>query len=146
MAHVASSIVIYRPIEDVFHFVHDFSAYPRWQHGVKEAKIVSKGPLGIGTQVVETRQLFGRTMRVSWEVTEFQPPYRRGFRMEGPLPSTGIMTFEPTPQGTRMQIQVDLNGRGLRKLLAPFLVQSIQHQNATDFANLKKLLETTSGG
>ena len=142
MIQVVSSIIIRRPIEDVFHFVNDFAAYPQWQHGVKEAKIVSDGPLGKGTQVVETRQFFGRPMQVSWEVTEFQPPYRRGFRMEGPLPSTGVMTFEATSQGTHMQIQVDMNGRGLLKFFMPLLVRNIQRQNATDFATLKKVLET----
>ena len=94
MTEVISSVIIHRPIEDVFNFANDFSAYPQWQHGVKEVKIVSSGPLGKGTQVVETRQLFGRTMHVSWEVTEFHPPYQRGFQIAGPLSSTGMMSFE----------------------------------------------------
>lgn len=141
MVQVLSSIIIHRPLEDVFNFVNDFAAYPQWQHGVKEVKIVSQGPLGRGTQVVETRQFFGRTMHVSSVVTEFQPPYTRGFQMKGPFPSTGSMTFESCLEGTRLQIQMEMNGRGLFKFLVPLLGQTIQRQNATDFATLKKLLE-----
>ncbi len=40
MAQIVSSIVIQRPVEDVFAFVNNFAAYPQWQSGVIAARIV----------------------------------------------------------------------------------------------------------
>lgn len=144
MTQVVSSIVIRRPVEDVFAFVNNFAAYPQWQSGVIAARIVSDGPLSSGSRIAETRRLFGRTTDMTWEVTAFQPPYIRGFKMEGAFSSTGVMTWEAVPEGTRLQVEVKTQAQGFLKLLEPLLIRMIQRQNVTDFAALKKLLEANS--
>ncbi|MBA2677620.1 MAG: SRPBCC family protein [Ktedonobacteraceae bacterium] len=90
----------------------DFAAYPQWQSSVIAARIVSDGPLARGSRIAETRRFFGRTTDIIWEVTTFQPPHTRGFKMGGAFPSTGVMTWETVPEGTRLQTAVTMHARG----------------------------------
>ncbi len=144
MAQIVSSVVIHRSVEDVFAFVNNFAAYSQWQSGVIAARMVSDGPLGSGSRIAETRRFFGRTTDMIWEVTTFQPPHTRGFKMEGAFPSTGVMTWESVPEGTRLRVEVTTKARGVLKLLEPLLARTVRQQNAKDFATLKQLLESNA--
>jgi uncharacterized protein YndB with AHSA1/START domain len=48
MIKIESSVVINRPVEDVFAYTTDFSRYTEWIPEVKESKKTSADPVGVG--------------------------------------------------------------------------------------------------
>ena len=60
MAQFKTSLVIHRPVEEVFTFVSNYQNSPRWVSGALQHTKVSAGPIGVGTVIRTT----GRTMGV----------------------------------------------------------------------------------
>ena len=48
MIKVEKSILIHRPIQEVFDFVGDLQNGPQWQSALLEAKPTTEGELGVG--------------------------------------------------------------------------------------------------
>jgi uncharacterized protein YndB with AHSA1/START domain len=46
MVKIVASVLIDRPVEEVWKFVMDLSKLPKWNTGILEAKQTSAGPLG----------------------------------------------------------------------------------------------------
>ncbi len=44
------TIIIHRPLEDVFRFVAQGENGSKWNSAVKEVKQISEGPVGVGTR------------------------------------------------------------------------------------------------
>jgi hypothetical protein len=62
---VQHSIVINRPIEQVFAFVTNLAENERrWQPEIEVLQFTSAGPMGVGTTFREARRTFGR--RYEW--------------------------------------------------------------------------------
>ena len=48
MATLENTVMIRRPIEEVFGFLADFENIPRWNYAIVETHKVSQGPIGVG--------------------------------------------------------------------------------------------------
>ena len=79
--HVHDSVVIARPVEQVFAFVADHQNLPAWTIGVKNSERLTDGPPANGSRYRVVGTLLGRTIQSSYQVTAFEPG--RGF--EGTL-------------------------------------------------------------
>jgi hypothetical protein len=55
MSKIERSIVIGRPIDVVFRFVHDPANDASWQTTLIESTKVDESPVGVGTQIQERR-------------------------------------------------------------------------------------------
>ncbi len=73
MITIEQSVVINRPIEEVFEFVADQSKLPLWQSGVLESGVTSEGPMGVGTTYRYTFQLLGRGPKQISRLTVINP-------------------------------------------------------------------------
>jgi uncharacterized protein YndB with AHSA1/START domain len=51
MARVEHSVVIDRPVEDVFRYVTTYERHPEWCTETEEAGATSEGPTGVGNLV-----------------------------------------------------------------------------------------------
>jgi uncharacterized protein YndB with AHSA1/START domain len=54
MAVVERSMLINRPVEDVFQFVADFENYPKWNHSMLECKRTTEGSTYISLNDLES--------------------------------------------------------------------------------------------
>ena len=72
MISVEHSVVIDRPIHEVFAFIANVENNPQWQQSVLETRKTSPGPVGVGSTGIEVRQFMGRRMELSFEVTEYE--------------------------------------------------------------------------
>jgi len=70
---VETSVVISRPPEEVFAYISNFENNPRWQGGMKEARFISQGPLGVGSTYTQVATFLGRRVESSFEVIDYQP-------------------------------------------------------------------------
>ncbi|MBA2536713.1 MAG: SRPBCC family protein, partial [Actinobacteria bacterium] len=62
MVRVEDSIVVARPIEDVFDYLTDPETLPEWQGSALEARVEGEGPMRAGSRVLERRKFLGRRL------------------------------------------------------------------------------------
>ncbi|TEU13463.1 MAG: hypothetical protein E3J21_18580 [Anaerolineales bacterium] len=143
MIKIEQSVVINRPIEEVFAFVTDYETHLQWQSGVLEAKITSEGPLGVGSQYTYMMQLLGRRLETAGEITEHEPPSKHGWKAtSGPFPVfQGGFLFEAVDGSTKVTMVTEAEAGGFFKLAEPLALRMTQRQLETSLNNLKDLLE-----
>jgi uncharacterized protein YndB with AHSA1/START domain len=99
-APIRSLVVIDAPIERVWAVVADIEGQPRWMLDMKSVRLLSSGPIGLGTRGESTVRILGLTTIDPVTVTEFEPPTRFAIRHEGSWTGDGIFTLEPGADGT----------------------------------------------
>ena len=62
MVRVQTSVVISRPVEEVFEVVTNFEKNAQWQPRCLGAKQTSEGPIGVGTTFTDGAQFLGRRL------------------------------------------------------------------------------------
>jgi uncharacterized membrane protein len=97
---IETVIVVDAPIEAVWDVLADVPGQPRWMTEMKSVRILTPGPVAVGTRAEATIRVLG--MRVTDEVTvsAFEPPRRFAIRHEGAFAGSGEMTLEPGADGT----------------------------------------------
>jgi uncharacterized membrane protein len=143
MATLEISIVINRPVEEVFAFVSNSENYPKWSSWSREVKITSAGPIGVGTTYRAVVTFLGRRIEGEIECTEYEP--NRSYATKstsGPFPAESRVTFERVEGGTRVTNTLVAEPGGFFKLAEPLLVSMIKRQFEANMANLKDLMET----
>ena len=142
MIRIEHSVVINRPVEDVFAFVANVENNPQWQSGVLEAHKTSQGPAGVGSTGIEVRKFMGQRIESSFEVTEYEKNTKFSFKItSGPIPMEGTETFESVQGGTRVHLAFQGEARGLFSLTEPIMGQMLRRLIKADCSNLKDLLE-----
>jgi uncharacterized membrane protein len=142
MVKVETSVVINRPIGEVFEFVVNPESGPQWESWLLEARKTSRGPMGVGATWQEVRQFLGRRIESTNEVTEYEPNKRFWFKSaSGPFPVEGGYTFEPIEGGTRVTVTGQGDTGGFFKLADPIVARMVKRQIEADSANLKEFLE-----
>lgn len=145
MAAIRESVEIARRPEDVFAYLDDFTRHGEWQASIVSVRLDTEGPTRVGTRVTETRRMGKREQPVSIEVTEHDPPRSFAFRgTEGPIRAVGRGTVEPIGDGSRSRFTLDLelNGHGFGKLIAPLARKQAAKEIPLNQQRLKKLLES----
>ena len=142
MVQVEKSVVINRPIEEVFAFVTNSENITMWAGPVKEARQTSEGPVGIGMTSIRITEFLGRKSEDSYVVTEYEP--NRKFAQKatsGSLQTTEIMTFKSVEAGTKVTIAGEVEASGFIKMAEPVFARVAKRQFETDMSNLKDILE-----
>lgn len=132
-------------METVFLALADFEAEPRWQPAVLETKIEPAGPVHVGTKTLQKRKFEGRTITTVGEITKYEPNQRIVSRSTPDNPPPAFETiYEVTPneRGTLVTYTIELSGKGIFNLIAPFMKGSLTKDVETRFATLKNMLET----
>ena len=128
----------------MFAYLDDLSRRREWQLDVKDTKVLTPGPTGVGTEVAETRQVGRRTLTVKWRVTSHEPPRRSTFETyEGSMMKpSGVVTVAPSGEGSLVTFEMDPHPMGIAKLLMPLISRQIRANIANDMAKLKSNLES----
>jgi len=146
MARIEASVVINRPVEEVFEFVTNPKNDLLWQSGVLESEQTSEGPMGVGTTLRSVSQLMGRRMEGTGEVIGYKANKKMTYKSaSGPMSGEYSFTFEPVEGGTRLSFVGEGETGGFLKrlfgLADSIFVRMAQRGMETDFANLKDILE-----
>jgi carbon monoxide dehydrogenase subunit G len=141
MTSYSHTVEIERPPEEVFAFVTDPAAYPRWQPSLVEVRPHSRGPLRVGSEATEVRRFLGREMETTWTCVEHEPGRRSAIESdEGPVPFKGTFLLEPSGAGTRFTWTVETRGAAAR-LGGPLVGRATKRELEANAGRLKKLLE-----
>ena len=137
------SIIIQRPIEEVFAFVSDLQNATQWQSGVLEVRRVTEGPLGIGTQFAFVRKFMGRKMEAISEFVAYEPNSKVVFKNNsGPMDFENSYLFEATDEDTRLTSILEMQPKGFISLAEPLIDAGLKREMETAFGDLKDLLES----
>ena len=140
--NVNDSVVIARPVTEVFAFVADHENLPAWTVGVKESQRLTGGPPAKGTTYRVVGKLLGRSVESSYQVTAFEPGH--GFEGTMTSPIFGFSEryrFESDEDATRVSMNAAVEPHGVFRLLAPIMAAGIRRQVKADHRRLKTVLE-----
>jgi carbon monoxide dehydrogenase subunit G len=141
MTVLREELEVDRPLEEVFAFVGDFANSARWDPGVAEARNVTEGPVRIGTRYDLVVVFNGRSLPMTYEVTEYQPPSRVALRGTGSaVNALDDIRFETTPGGTRIRYTADLRLRGVLRVLEPLLRGKFEETGRRAIAGMRAAL------
>jgi len=144
LPHIDESIVINRPIEEVWTYLTDFFNAPRVSgSGIIGLRQGSPGPLGVGSTLRGRRVVLGFETRNNFQVTEWDPPHALATTAEGrPFRSlVSRLTLESTADGTRLVMSVDFELQPAMKLLWPFVGPFMRRRLHASFPHSKALIE-----
>ena len=142
MIKLKHSVVINRPVDEVFAFLANPENEPLWNSGTQKAEQTSEGPMGVGTTVNSVSRFLGQTTEATWEVTEYEVNRRRGSKStSGPMPFEFVNNFESVEGGTKLTATFQIEAGGFFKLAEPVLARMARRQQETSLANLKDILE-----
>jgi hypothetical protein len=141
VATFENSVLIRRPIEEVFGFLSDFENVPKWNYAIVETRKMSQGPVGVGTIYQQVRSVPSRSEE-RFEVTAYNPPRQLEIRGQlGPFPSRLSNALDAVPEGTRVTNSVELELRGPGRLLGRVAVPRVRDAVAANLSKLKELLD-----
>ena len=144
MVKITDSIIIDRPVEEVWSFVSDPGNDPKWYQGTMEVRQISEGPTAVGTTVEAVIQFRGRSLvartrcivlnpnkEVTWEFTSgLMKRSTDSWRME--------LIDEKSSRLTRV---FDLSVSGFWNLIQPIVVRGTKRAHEAEIHNVKRILE-----
>jgi Polyketide cyclase / dehydrase and lipid transport. len=141
-----ATVVIDRPIEEVFAFLADGENDPKFSARVVEIAKTTDGPPGVGTVYASTVKDAGMKTKREFELTEFVAPTRIRWKERSKNLVTapeGGYDLAPAGDGTQLTFYNVLEGHGFGKLIAPLALSSAR-KGADDFANaIKRAVEAS---
>ena len=141
-----ASVVIDRPIGDVFAFLVDGENDPEFSPRVQKMEKASDGPPGVGTIYRSTVKDAGVTTEREFELTAVDAPtkIRWAERSKNSVTATeGGYDLKPAGDGTEVSFYNVLEGHGFGKVVAPLALRSAR-KGAQDFANaIKRAVEAS---
>ena len=141
MIQVEKSVVINKPVAQVFEFVSNGDNTTKWQGGV-EAVIQDGPPNVVGSRYTEVRKFMGQEMKSTMEITAFEPNARWAAKViKGPVPYDVNVTFEDSGGGTKMTTRVEGEPKGFFKVAEGMLKGQLEKSLEEDAARLKGILE-----
>ena len=147
MGRIVESVEINRRPEDVFAYLDQLDRHKEWDDQIVETQVETEGPTRVGSRATDTRKTPIGKQKVTYEITEHDPPHRAAFRsISGPVRAVGSVKVEPLDGGTRsrMTLELELKGHGIGILLAPLANMDARKNVPKSQANIKERLESAS--
>jgi Polyketide cyclase / dehydrase and lipid transport len=147
MATIVESVEINRRPEDVFAYLDQLDRHKEWDDQILSTRVETEGPTRVGTRATDTRKVPIGKQDITYEITEHDAPRRAAFRgVRGPVRPVGVMTVEPLDDGSRSRvtIEIELQGHGIGKLLAPLANRDARKHVPGSQAKLKERLESST--
>jgi uncharacterized protein YndB with AHSA1/START domain len=141
---ITHNVEINRRPEDVFAYLDQLDRYVEWQDSLISTRVETEGPTRVGSRGVDRRRGPGGPLDIPFEVTEHDPPRKLTFRgTSGSVRPVATLTVEPVDDGSRsrLSLELDLQGHGFGKLIAPFARRQAAREVPQDHERLKERLE-----
>src|SRR5215207_7122505 len=140
-----STVIIERPLEEVFGFVVDLTNIPTADPSVRSVEKTSEGPIDAGTTFLLSQETppLGKVREATVRYTAVEPNRSIEFEaMVGPIAPTARLTFERADGATKVTFRGEPNPVGPLKVLSPLINRQGQRMWDKRLAGLKSTLET----
>ena len=143
MVQLRGEILIDRPPADVFDFVADGRNEPRFNPHMADCRLLTEGPIGVGSRFGATLRTAGRSLPMTVEFTGYERPRRLASRSSvSGAEIDGELVFEPEGSSTRMRWSWDVRTPGPAWLVGPVVSRLGDRQEHRIWEQLKTVLET----
>jgi len=146
--HFAASIMIDRPINEVYNALIDPEMTKKWVSGIAEIKRLTPGNTHVGTKLLLIEDVSGHRVSMEEEITDLQPPRLVKYTTQSqgnPLHSfteLGEYQLEEKDGKTQFTLDSHITYHGfLYSLFEPLITPSVKSKFAGDQMTLKKILE-----
>jgi carbon monoxide dehydrogenase subunit G len=145
MAGGAISIVIRRPVADVFAYMNDVSREHEWQPALLHAKQEPAGPTAVGSRRSYRSEFMGRRAENTYVVRVWEP--NRHVVVESTpdstLDATSDVRWEAVDGGTKVTMSVEGAPKGAMRLIPRKLLESTMEKETKEaLGRLKQVLES----
>jgi hypothetical protein len=140
-----ASVHIERPSSVVAEYLLDPANDPRWIGGIRTARPLGAGPIGVGTQVERVASFLGRDIEYVNEIVELTDDHLTMRSVRSPFPMRVTYGYESAgPSRTRAWVRVEGDPSGLYGLASPLLNKAVNRSISGDVKRLKRILESHS--
>ena len=143
-----STVIIERPVEEVFGFVLDLTNIPSTDPSVRSVEKTSEGPIEAGSTFLMRQEAppVGKVREATVRYTAVEPDRAIEFEaMVGPITPAARLTFEQADSGTKVTFRGDPNPVGPLKIISPLISYQGQRMWDKRLAGLKSTLEAQDG-
>jgi uncharacterized membrane protein len=119
MTQQSSSIVIDRPVQEVFEYMDDIAREKEWQSNLVSAQQDPPGPTRVGTLKRYTSRFMGREIKNTYKVTEFEPGRRVVYETQkgSAIDARSEIVCEAVGQGTKVTLTLEGSPKGFLRLV-----------------------------
>jgi uncharacterized protein YndB with AHSA1/START domain len=142
---VAHTLLIKRPIEDVFAAATNLPLSVAWRSAICGATQTSAGPLGVGATFSQEVEIMGTRRTNTAIVTKFDPPYCFAYELvAGFVHHATRFTLEPERDGTRftMTVEGETVPVWLKLMREALMLRWAQNTVAQEMETFKELIES----
>jgi len=141
MIKVEKSVVILKPVEEVFNYITAEGNYTTWQAGVADV-IDADARNTVGAQFTEVRKFMGQEMRTTLQIISFEPNAKWAAKVvKGPVPYEVTVTCEASNGGTKFTTSIEGEPKGFFKIAESLVAGQLEKSITEDELKLKEILE-----
>jgi uncharacterized membrane protein len=142
---VTATETIDRPCDEVAAYLRDPANDTRWIGGIRSARLLSPGPVTIGSQVERVATFLGRRVQYVNEITELTADRLAMRSVRSPFPMRVTYGHRDTGDSTtEVSVRVEGDAGRFYALVGPLLGLAVRRSITRDLRNLKQLLEARS--
>ena len=140
------SVVIARPIDDVFSYMNDVSREHEWQPQLLEAEQIPPGPTAVGSKRRYVSEFMGKRLENTYSVIELEPGRRIVCETDpgSAVSARTVIQWDPSSDGTRVTMSIEGKAGGLLRFVPPKLIEATFRSEVQ--AALGRLKERLEGG
>jgi carbon monoxide dehydrogenase subunit G len=141
-----ATVVVDRPIEEVFDFLANGENDPKFSPRVQEITNKTGGAPGKGTVYASTVKDAGMKSQREFELTEFERPTKirwTELSKNAVVVPEGGYDFEAAGEGTRVTFFNELEGHGVGKLLVGFAARAARKDADNFVGRIKAAVEAS---
>jgi carbon monoxide dehydrogenase subunit G len=122
MPKLHRTVVVPRPVSEVYSTMADFRTLPEWDPGSESSvQVAGDGP-AVGAEYDVTVLFQGRASKMRYRTVTLEPDRRVVFTGEGAtVTAIDEVGFRETDAGTEVDYLADIRLKGLPRLVEPFL-------------------------
>jgi uncharacterized membrane protein len=142
---VTATATIDQPREEVAAYLRDPANDTSWIGGLRSARLLTPGPVAVGSQVERVASFLGRRVHYVNEVTELTADRLAMRSVRSPFPMR--VTYGHRLAGdrtTEVSVRVEGDAGRFYALAAPLLGLAVRRSIGRDLRNLKQVLEGRS--
>jgi uncharacterized membrane protein len=139
---VTATATIDRPREEVAAYLRDPANDTTWIGGLRSARLLTPGPVVVGSQVERVAGFLGRRVEYVNEITELTGERLVMRSVRSPFPMRVTYGHRQASGGaTEVSVRVEGNAGRFYALAAPLLGVAVRRSITRDLRNLKRVLE-----
>ena len=93
MFRFSESLEIERPASEVWPYLAALEQVPLWEHGILDVRVLTPGPVRVGTEIAAGRVYAGQAVQVSGSVTEWEEGRAGTMELHGGPLKRGLVRY-----------------------------------------------------